>query len=168
MKLSEALISGLAGSLALTALHQLLKGHVKEAPRMDKMGEQALGKILSGAGQSIPEEETLYKATMAGDIAGNALFYSMVGSIPGSPVLAGAGLGLAAGVGALVLPEKLGLNKKYSNKTTRTQVLTVAIYLTGGLVAGLVQKQIRAGGNFDVPARLADWPLFKAFNKLKA
>ncbi|RYY25510.1 MAG: hypothetical protein EOO04_11815 [Chitinophagaceae bacterium] len=165
MKLSVALISGLAGSLALTALHQLLKGHVKNAPRMDKMGEQALGKILSGTGQTIPEENKLYKATLAGDIVGNALYYSVVGTVPGSPVLTGAGLGLAAGVGALVLPEKLGLNKEYSNATTKTQVLTVAIYLAGGLVAGLVQKNIKSDGDFEVPEKWAALPFFKLFNK---
>jgi hypothetical protein len=62
--------------------------------------------------------------------------------MPGNKVLNGAILGAAAGVGAVVLPGKMGLSPKYSNATRKTQVLTVAIYLAGGLIAGLLSQQI--------------------------
>ena len=44
-------------------------------------------------------------------------------------------LGLVAGVSAVVLPEPLGLSKESSNKTLGTQLMTIVLYLMGGLAA---------------------------------
>jgi hypothetical protein len=57
----------------------------------------------------------------------------------------GAALGLAAGLGALLLPKPLHLNEAYSNRTPRTQAMTVAYYLIGSLVAAALIKRLRKG-----------------------
>ncbi len=62
----------------------------------------------------------------------------MVGIKPKYSLLTGVVIGLTAGIGAVALPDKMGLNEQYSNATTKTQFLTVLLYLTGGLVAGTV------------------------------
>jgi hypothetical protein len=142
MKIPTSLISGFSGAVALTFLHQVFRKTVKNAPRMDRLGEQAIQKIIGVTGHKVPTKDSLSDVAMTGDIAGNAMFYSMVGALPVNPVVSGAALGLAAGVGALLLPEPLGLDEKYSNATTKTQVLTLAIYLAGGIVAGLVARQL--------------------------
>lgn len=139
---NSSLISGLAGSLALTALHEILRKNVDLAPRMDLMGEEGLAKILFATGIPVPAEPELFKMTMGGDIVGNAAYYAMVSITPRHPLVAGAVLGLTAGVGALTLPDKIGLNEQYSNATRKTQVLTMAIYFFGGIVAGLVYNAI--------------------------
>ncbi|MHA4845711.1 hypothetical protein ACX0G7_16170 [Flavitalea antarctica] len=143
MKIPAALISGFSGAVALTLLHEALRKTVKHAPRMDRMGEEAIQKIIGSTGHKVPSKDSLFNVTMAGDVAGNAMYYSMISALPVNPVVAGAGLGLAAGIGAVLLPEPMGLNEKYSNATTRTQVLTIAIYLAGGIVAGLVHKRLK-------------------------
>lgn len=139
---SASLIAGLAGSLALTLLHETLRKNVNLAPRMDLMGEEGVAKILYAAGIPIPDEPELFNITMGGDIVGNAGYYALVATTPKHPLVAGAVLGIAAGVGALALPEKLGLNEEYSNATRKTQLLTVAIYFFGGIVAGAVYNQM--------------------------
>lgn len=141
MKISS-FISGLSGAIVLTGLHQLLRRYLSDAPRMDKLGEQAIEKGADALGLDAPAGDDLYNTTMAADIAGNAVYYSLVRTIPGHGVLAGAALGTAAGIGAIVLPEKMGLNPKYSNKTARTQLLTLGLYITAGLVAGMVYNKI--------------------------
>lgn len=143
MTISKSLISGFAGSLALTLFHQLLKKTVKNAPRMDRLGEQALQNIIAATGADVPTKDQLFGATMAGDIAGNASYYALVGVAPVNPVVSGTVLGLAAGLGAVYLPGPMGLNEEYSNATPKTQVLTVAVYLAGGLIAGLVQNRLK-------------------------
>lgn len=143
MKISSSIISGFSGALALTFLHQVFRKTVKNAPRMDRLGEQAIQKIIGSTGHKEPSKDSLFSVTMAGDLAGNSMYYSMVGGLPVNPVVTGATLGIVAGVGALLLPGPLGLDEKYSNATTKTQVLTIAIYLAGGIVAGLVQRQIK-------------------------
>jgi hypothetical protein len=103
---------------------------------MDKLGTQALKKSLKYAGVGVPSKKKLYYSTLAGDIAGNAGYYSLVGLNPKHSILTGGVLGLIAGIGALALPEKLGLDKKYSNATRETQLLTVGLYVAAGLIAG--------------------------------
>ncbi len=106
---------------------------------MDKLGQEGLSKVLSASGSEGPSEDDLQKLALGGDIIGNAAYYSMVGLKPKYSLLTGAVLGLAAGIGAVALPGKIGLNEQYSNVTAKTQVLTVLLYLTGGLVSGAVQ-----------------------------
>lgn len=138
-----SIVSGLAGSLALTILHESLRKNVDLAPRMDLMGEEGMSKILSAAGVPVPEEPQLFNLTMGSDIVGNAGYYALVATTPKHPIVAGTVLGLAAGVGALTLPDKLGLNKEHSNATPKTQMLTMAIYLFGGLVAGAMYNVLK-------------------------
>ena len=40
----------------------------------------------------------------------------------------------------MLLPAPLGLNKKYSNRTVATQLMTVGLYMTGALVTTAVIK----------------------------
>lgn len=140
MKLIPSLLSGLAGSLALTALHQCLVKKVEDAPRMDKLGMEALSETLDAADIPEPETPVLFNLTLAGDIAGNAAYFALAGSVPRHSCLAGSVLGIAAGAGAILLPEKLGLNPKHSNATPKTKALTMGLYLAGGLVAGTIYK----------------------------
>ena len=136
----SSFISGIAGSIALTVFHEILKRTVANAPRMDKLGKQGLSKVLSATGTHQPSSANLQKIALGGDLMGNASYYALVGIKPGYSILTGAVLGLAAGVGAVALPGKMGLNEGYSNATTQTKVLTVLLYVTGGLVAGAVHQ----------------------------
>jgi hypothetical protein len=106
---------------------------------MDVLGKRALRQLLHKAEAPQPTDDTAYILTMLGDIASNGLYYSLVGS--GSQALVrGAALGLAAGVGGVVLPGPLGLGNGPSNRTPQTKLMTVAWYLAGGLVAGAVAQ----------------------------
>lgn len=142
----QALASGLAGALALTLLHETVR-HLRphDAPRMDVLGKRALRRLLRKADAPQPNDDTAYALTMLGDIASNGLYYSLAGTGRGA-LARGAVLGLAAGIGGVVLPGPLGLGNGPSNRTIQTQAMTVAWYLVGGLVAGgLAQKLGRRG-----------------------
>jgi hypothetical protein len=142
MKLMNALAAGLCGSVALTITHQLLHRYLNDAPRMDLMGEEALEKLADKADVSIPQKN-VFGITLTGDILGNALYYSLaaVGKRKHA-VHRGAALGLLAGVGGVCLPKHIGLNNAYSNRTGNTKLMTVGIYLLGGIVAGCIAKKL--------------------------
>ncbi len=140
MKKLESVTSGLAGSVALTLLHQVIKNKVSHAPRMDKLGMQALEKTMDKAGLYVPSKDKLYKNTLAGDLAANTSYYSLVGLTPGNSITTGVIIGALAGIGAIGLPGKMGLNQQYSGETTKTKILTIALYVSAGLIAGLVYK----------------------------
>lgn len=131
----QALASGLAGATALTLLHETAR-HLRPdiAPRMDVLGMRALRKLLGKAAAPQPDHDTLFNLTMTGDLLSNGLYFSLVGR--GKKAWRrGALLGLAAGVGGVVLPGPLGLGEAPSNRTPETKLLTVAWYLVGGLAA---------------------------------
>jgi hypothetical protein len=141
MKPTSVLAGGLAGAAAVTLLHESIKRVVPEAPRMDRLGMQAISKGLKKAGLKVPKEKTLFTVAMAGDLVSNALYYSAAGIGSEKNIwLRGSLLGLAAGLGAVLLPEPLGLSERHSNRTVATQLMTVGLYVTGAVVTTAVIK----------------------------
>jgi hypothetical protein len=144
MKWLQNLLGGLAGALALNILHESGKRLIPDAPRIDLVGEEALSKTMAWMGHEPPTGHKLFLATLGADVSSNALYYSMIGQGPAKHLLLrGTVLGLAAGIGALKLTEPAGLNDKPITRTTTSQVLTVALYLTGGLVAAVAIQALR-------------------------
>ena len=141
--LLPSLAAGFAGAIALTALHETVRRlRPEDAPRMDVLGMRGLRKILGKANAPQPDNDTLFDLTMVGDIFSNGLYYALVGSGKHA-VRRGLVLGVAAGVGGVVLPGPLGLGEGPSNRTPQTQAMTVAWYTAGGLVAGAVARALR-------------------------
>jgi hypothetical protein len=143
MKLLCSLSAGLAGAVVLTALHETVRRlRPEDAPRMDVLGMRGLRKLLNKANAPQPDNDTLFDITMVGDVLSNGLYYSLVGS-GRHAVRRGLLLGLAAGVGGVMLPGPLGLGKAPSGRTPQTKAMTVAWYTAGGLVAGAVAQALR-------------------------
>lgn len=132
------LIAGLTGAIALNVLHESLKKKGPDMPRVDLLGENALQKTLHYFGGHISNQQSLYQATLAGDVLGNALYYSLIGT-GNQKYLWGkvAIIGLTAGVGAITLPEPMGLDPSPVAKNNQVKALTVSYYLLGAVVTGL-------------------------------
>ena len=141
MKFLRSLTGGLIGSLVLTMLHQALKNNYTDAPRMDLLGEEAVEKGFNKIGIEHPDEEQVHNLALAGDIIFNSLFFSLAATTISS-CSKGTLLGIAAGIGGVYLPEKLGLNAEHSNRTLQTKVLTVGLYALGGYAAGKVMDRM--------------------------
>ena len=142
MRIIQALGSGLIGAISLTLLHEITRRVVPEAPRMDLLGMRALSKSMRKLNVDPPTGKELFNLTMAGDLASNALYYSLIG-LGGrgqQAWLSGAVLGLAAGVGAVVLPSAMGLGSGPSRRTPATALLTILLYLEGGMTAAAAYR----------------------------
>lgn len=130
------LIGGLAGALALNIIHETYRRFDDKAPRVELIGEEAVTKIFRASGCEAPTGEKLYATALVGDILSNAAYFSCIGIGKKENILIrGAVYGAAAGAGALLLTEPLGLNDAPVTRFTRTKVLTVCWYLFGGIVA---------------------------------
>src|SRR5687768_2580606 len=106
MKTSTAFAGGLAGACALTVVHELVRKADSQAPRADKLGMQAIAKTLQKMNKPVPPKKQLHNWSLAGDIVLNSLYYSLTGAgKPKNVFLRGAVLGLASGLGALLLPK---------------------------------------------------------------
>jgi hypothetical protein len=148
MKLTSAFEGGLFGAFALSVIHQILKKYNPDAPHMDDLGMEALSKTLGFAKLPIPEEKKLFLMTLAGDLMVNAAFYSAAGIGDKKQVwLRGILLGLSAGIGGVFLPKPMGLNEDASNRTMQTKILTVGLYLIGGIVASAVMEHLQKKEN---------------------
>ena len=137
------LMAGLGGAVALNILHESLKKKSPDMPRVDLLGEEALQKTLNYFGTEIEGEKPLYAATLAGDVISNAMYYSMIGN--GDPKhvwIRAVAYGAAAGVGAITLPEPLGLDPEPVTKTNTTKALTVGYYVLGALVTAAILNGI--------------------------
>ncbi|QPH39017.1 hypothetical protein [Pedobacter endophyticus] len=135
--------AGLAGAVALNIIHESLKKKGADMPRVDLLGEEALNDILGVFGNTITDQNTLYKATLAGDILSNAIYYSAIGVGKQNYIWPRAIVsGLAAGLGAVKLAKPLGLNERTVARTEKTKGLTVAYYVTGALVTAFVLKSL--------------------------
>lgn len=132
------LLAGLAGAVALNVLHESLKNK-RTTPRIDFLGEQALQKTVRYFGGNITDTDQLYTATLAGDIVSNTIYYSLIASGKSNFIWTKAiAMGLMAGIGAVKLPEPMGLNPKPVAKTDQIKVMTVGYYVFGALVTALV------------------------------
>jgi hypothetical protein len=139
MKTVAALGGGLAGASILTLIHETTRRISPKAPRMDLLGMNALAKVLNHNKVKVPGNKSLFLWTLASDVLGNALYYSLTGAGKERGVWwRGSLLGFVAGLGAVLLPKPLGLNESYSNRTLATKLMTVGLYLAGGLVASAI------------------------------
>ncbi len=139
MNKDKSIGSGLIGALAVSAVHETIRRILPKAPRMDKLGMQAISILLERAGHKRPSERELYFIAMAGDIISNGLYYSIANSDDKKKtIIKGAALGAAAGFGAVLLPGPLGLKEEYSNKSVQTKALTFSLYLFGGILTSVL------------------------------
>jgi hypothetical protein len=139
----RALGPGLVGAAALTLVHESARRVLKHPPRMDVLGMRSLDRGIRFFGGKPAKGRTLHRQTLVGDLVSNSLFYSLVAmGRPKRPYLRGAVLGLLAGLGAVVLPPRLGLGRAPSQARPSTSLLTVAWYTLGGLAAARATRRL--------------------------
>jgi hypothetical protein len=136
MSVFKALVSGLVGAATVTLVNEAARQVLKDAPRLDVLGKRAFAFPLMRAGKQPPPNSELYWYSLGGDLVANSLYYSLV-SLGGAnnALYVGGMLGAAAGIGTVTLSEPLGLGNEPVNRTTETEIMTVAWYLAGGLAA---------------------------------
>ena len=143
MKVSAGLAGGLAGTLTVASIHEALRRVTPDAPRMDLLDIELIRKGPLLAHLEIPETRELERWAVAGELICDTAYYSLA-SMGRKKALwtRGTILGLFAGVTAVILPGPLGLSKEPSNKTTATQLMTIGLYLAGGIVAAAITKLV--------------------------
>lgn len=139
MKVLKAILAGFAGAAALNLLHETVRRFDPDAPRVDLLGEEALTNTLNSLNIKVPKGDNLYAATLLGDLISNGMYYSAIAMSGQKNIyLKGAAAGLTAGMGAIQIPDYVGLDDQPVTKTDKTKLLTVAWYLIGGLVTAAV------------------------------
>src|SRR5687768_5296880 len=110
-------VGGAAGAITVTALHECIRHWYSGAPRLDQMGKEATAKLLQAARAEKLLDQQLYYTSMIGDVLSNTAYYSGASASRKHPVIAGTALGVLAGIGAVKLPARIGLDPSPTNST---------------------------------------------------
>jgi hypothetical protein len=138
--MNNVLAGGAIGALTTNLLHETVRRTIPNAPRVDLLGMQALAKLISGKTEP-PTGKALYASALAGDLLSNSLYFSLIGRFPREhTVKAGALVGALAGIGAVVLPGRMGLSEELTTRTNTTKALTIALYTAGGIATGMALR----------------------------
>jgi hypothetical protein len=125
-----------AGAVALTTIHETGRRVLTHAPRMDEVAMRGLRRLLPGKQR---DPVRLHRLALAGDLVSNAVYYSAIAAPTRKATWTRAvALGTAAGFGALLLPERIGLGVPPNAERRANQFMTVAWYLSGALAAAFV------------------------------
>ena len=131
-------VGGIAGALAVTAVNETVRQFVPQAPHLQLLGIRALRQAFMKADEPMPDSDDTYAMALGSELMANASYYSLAGKSTTRGVL----LGLAAGLGGIFLPEKLGLGEAPTNRTLTTQIMTVGYYVLGGVVAAKTARAL--------------------------
>jgi len=131
------MLAGLGGALALNLLHEIVRKNFDNVPHINEVGEEALKKITDYTPFEISDPNTLYAATLAGDIVSNAIYYGTTATNHDFTS------GIAAGIGAIVLPQKMGLDDQSVAENNKKKIMTVGYYVFGALVTKFIYDKIK-------------------------
>jgi hypothetical protein len=136
VSLGRTALAGLAAAAAVTALNEVGRRVVDDAPRVEVLGQRGVRKLARQVGRR-PDARQAYWLALAGEVVSNGSYYALAGASR-RPRRAAVLLGAAAGAGAVLLPGVLGLGTAPTRRTARTAALSFAWYLAGGLAAAAV------------------------------
>ena len=140
---TNAFVAGTAGAATLTIAHEALRQLVKNPPRMDLLGMSALSRILRTFGLPSPRGQKLRGVTLLADIVANAIYFAPIAASRRFTIARGAMLGGVAGLGAVVLTPMLGLPKRHRGTDARGQLLTIGLYVAGGVASAAMASLLR-------------------------
>ncbi|KFC20334.1 hypothetical protein [Chryseobacterium sp. FH1] len=133
----KKILAGFGGAIALNILHETIRKNFDNVPHINELGEEALLKLTDNTSIDISGENSLYAATLAGDIISNGLYYASTATNHNISS------GLLMGIGAVALPKHIGLNDKPVAENFKKKAMTVGYYLFGALVTKLIYDKIK-------------------------
>jgi hypothetical protein len=138
----RALAAGAAGVAVVTGLNEVGGRVWDRAPRIERLGQRAVGAVARRAGLSLDDRERFW-AALAGAILTDGAYFALAGLPSRRNRGTGLLLGALAGAGALLLPGRLGLGERPTRRTPETAWATLGWYLAAGLAAGMVARRMR-------------------------
>lgn len=133
----KKILAGFGGAIALNILHETIRKNFSNVPHINEVGEEALLKLTDHTSLNITGEKNLYAATLVGDIVSNGLYYATTATNHNLTS------GLLAGVGAIALPKKMGLNDEPVAANNKKKAMTIGYYVFGALVTKFIYDKIK-------------------------
>jgi hypothetical protein len=130
--------SGLVGAASVAVLNYLAGRLLPSAPRLDILGLQLATTAFNKLGIRPPTGLPAKAVALLGSLASNSIFYGLVGlGRPNTAWIRGGALGLAMGLGVLMLPAAFGVGKRETGRTPTAKAGALVWYILGGILAAL-------------------------------
>lgn len=133
----KKIIAGMGGAIALSVLHEVIRKNFTNVPHINEVGEEAVEKAIARTPLNITGKDSLYATTLVGDLVSNGLYYATTAT---KHNLAS---GLLMGVGAITLPQQIGLNSEPIAGNTKKKAMTIGYYLVGAFVTKCIYDRIK-------------------------
>ena len=134
------LSAGFAGAAATNLTHEVLRRIVPSSPRVDLLGMQALANMYRAVDADPPRGRTLYVKTLIGDLALNSAYFALSGLGGRNALNVGVAIGTAAGIGAFLIPRRVGLDDMTTARTTTTKLPRLEHLLRSRLASHVKKK----------------------------
>lgn len=127
-----ALAGGLLGALVIKGIHELVKKIDKDVPHFDFFDMEASKKNNFVGGESGTINK-LFSGGITGEMFNNAIHNSISGLSDKATDVKSGIMGVASGLGAVYLPEVLGLNKEHKGHSEQKHQVLATIYSLAGV-----------------------------------
>ncbi|MEI6948746.1 hypothetical protein V9K67_16265 [Paraflavisolibacter sp. H34] len=145
MKKTTVIRGEMAGASALNTITQNVKMANTEPLSLAALGSRLATKVFHGIRNNTITNRT-FAWTIAGDVLGTVLYQTLVGGARSGLWWRGSLVGLVTGLGAELLPRRLGKSVEESNRTLTSKILTIGWYLAGTMVASTIAQKVLGKG----------------------
>ena len=115
---------------------------------MDLVGMRAIRGMAPQFREPRVSSRTLHNVTLAGDLVCNSIYYAAIpAATAGATWARAAALGVAAGMGALLLPEPMGLGPPPHSDRRSNRIMTLAWYAAGAAATAAAATAMQPAAN---------------------
>ena len=148
MNSTSSVLDELAKQSPLNILHKIIRLFDQNAPRFQDLGRNTIAKLADIADLNVPDTDVTQLLDAIGEKATNAIT-GFFGDSKDNAIIQGAALGLSVGIGTVLLQPKENYFSTKHNGVTKKKLLTVGMYVAGGILASIIVKQLKKKNDYN-------------------
>lgn len=146
MSSNLSVLDDLAKQTPLTILQKIVRLFDQDAPHFSELGHNTILKLADKADLNVPNNDVTELLEKVSEKA-SAAIAGLFGETGENSILQGAALGLSVGVGTVLLQPKADYFALENNEVAKKKLLTVGMYVAGGILAAVIVKQLEKRNN---------------------
>ena len=141
MSSSLSVLDDLATQSPITILQKIVQLFNPDAPNFNQLGRSTIMMLADKADLNVPDNDVTELLERVSEKATSAIS-GLFGDTGESAILQGAALGLSVGVGTVLLQPKEEYFIHENQSGAKKKLLTVGLYVAGGILASIIVKQL--------------------------
>ena len=151
MKSTPSVLDELSKQSPLNILHKIIRLFDQNAPRFQDLGRNTILKLADKADINVPDNDVNQLLDSVSQKATDAIS-GLFGDSKENAIIQGAALGLSVGLGTVLLQPKDEYFSSEHNGVAKKKLLTVGMYVAGGILASIIVQQLEKNNSNNVYA----------------